>query len=96
MFPSGIDGPVITQYHEEHHIGADGGKWKTKLSDESKFGHAHWIQENLPGSWELKTDLLGFVSIPHSHSGQRLGQALYKIYDRIGIVKKVCTVHPLL
>ena len=46
MFPSGIDGPVITQYHEEHHIGADGGKWKTKLSDESKFGHAHWIQEN--------------------------------------------------
>lgn len=50
---------------------------------------AHWIEETAPGIWELKADLLGFVSIMHSHSGKRLGQALYKVYDRIGIVKKV-------
>lgn len=49
----------------------------------------HWIEEELPGVWQLKSDLAGFVSIRHAHTGVRLGHALFKILHRIRISAKV-------
>ena len=49
----------------------------------------HWIDESLPTQWELKSALLGFTRLCNSHSGERLGQALFKIVDRVDITRKV-------
>lgn len=49
----------------------------------------HWIEEPQTGVWELKSALLGFVRLNTSHDGRRLGGALFKIVDRLGISHKV-------
>ena len=42
-----------------------------------------------PTLWELKSGLLGFTQFNNAHNGERLGQALFKIIKRVGIVRKV-------
>jgi hypothetical protein len=49
----------------------------------------HWIEETTPAQWEHKTALLGFTRVNNAHSGERLGQALFKICGRVGILHKV-------
>lgn len=48
-----------------------------------------WMQENLPSMWEVKTVLLGFTQMNNAHNGIRLGQALYKVVQHLGIAHKV-------
>ena len=43
----------------------------------------------MPGAWELKTALLGFVRMNNAHNGVRLGQALYQVVKRLGVAHKV-------
>lgn len=50
---------------------------------------AHWIAEDAKGKWSLKTALLGFTRLNNSHNGIRLGQALFRIVDRVEIASKV-------
>lgn len=50
---------------------------------------AHWIEENADGTWSEQAALIGFVRMNNSHNGVRLGQALFKIAARVGIVHKV-------
>ena len=54
----------------------------------------HWIEESTPLHWELKSALLGFTQLNNVYNGKRLGQALYKIVERVGIQLKVNT-HPI-
>jgi hypothetical protein len=49
---------------------------------------AHWL-EGGPKKLTLRADLIGFVHIPGSHTGERLGQVFHSIIDRMGITKKV-------
>jgi hypothetical protein len=49
----------------------------------------HWIEENSPTQWECKSTLLGFTKVNNAHNRKRLGGALFKILDRIGIAHKV-------
>jgi hypothetical protein len=49
----------------------------------------HWIEETTPAQWEHKTAILGFTQVNNAHNGQQLGQALFKICRRIGILHKV-------
>jgi hypothetical protein len=49
----------------------------------------HWIEESLSGVWDMKTALLGFVQLNTAHNGRRLGQALFKIVERLEITNKV-------
>jgi hypothetical protein len=49
----------------------------------------HWIEETTTTAWELQCAVLGFTQLNNSHNGQRLGQALFKIVDRVGIAQKV-------
>jgi hypothetical protein len=49
----------------------------------------HWIEETTPAQWKLKYAILGFTRVNNAHNGQRLGQALFKICKRVGILHKV-------
>jgi hypothetical protein len=59
---------------------------------------AHWLQKaslqhsgNLQSKLTLRSDLIGFVHIPGSHTGERLAEVFVFILDRIklGNSKKV-------
>lgn len=50
---------------------------------------AHWIEEIRPKVWELRHAIIGFTRLNNAHNGRRLGQALFKIVQRIGIEHKV-------
>lgn len=52
----------------------------------------HWIEEVSSDTWELQCAVLGFTQLNNSHNGQRLGQALYGIVDRVGIAHKVSSL----
>lgn len=56
---------------------------------------AHWIEETALTKWELKNALIGFTRIANAHSGERLGQVLFKIVECVNIQHKVCVLQPL-
>ena len=49
----------------------------------------HWIEESIPSHWELKTALLGFIQLNNAHNRKKLGHALYKVVQHVGIEHKV-------
>jgi hypothetical protein len=49
----------------------------------------HWIEEEREGEWAEEEALFGFTCMNTAHNGARLGQSLYKICQRLGIVHKV-------
>ena len=49
----------------------------------------HWIEEVSPTEWVEREALFGFTPMNTSHSGVHLGQALYKVCQRLGVVHKV-------
>ena len=57
---------------------------------------AHWLQKvslqqsgRLQPAISLRSNLIGFVYIPGSHTGDRLSKVFLHIIDRLGISKKV-------
>lgn len=57
---------------------------------------AHWLQqvslqqsERLQSKLHLRSDLIGFVHVPGSHTGERLAKVFLYIIDRLNISKKV-------
>ena len=56
---------------------------------------AHWLQqvslqsERLQSKIHLRSDLIGFVHVPGSHTGERLAKVFLYIIDRLDISKKV-------
>lgn len=57
---------------------------------------AHWLQQGslqqsgrLQAKINLRSDLIGFVHIPGSHTGGRLSEVFLYIIDRLKISKKV-------
>lgn len=63
--------------------------WQASNADGYFAVSGHWIEEPSPGVWHLGSALLGFTRLNNSHNGQRLGQVLFKIVDRLAIVHKV-------
>ena len=53
-----------------------------------------WIEEWLPGMWDIHTTLLGFTCLNSAHNGVHLGQALYKVVAQLGIAHKVSSKFP--
>ena len=49
----------------------------------------HWIEETPSEDWTLEHALFGFTQMNTAHDGIHLGQALFKICDRLCIVHKV-------
>jgi hypothetical protein len=57
---------------------------------------AHWLEQISPHrsgrvqqSINLRTDLIGFVHIPGSHTGERLASIFLVIIDRLKLAQKV-------
>lgn len=63
--------------------------WQASNTDGYFAVTGHWIEEPSPGVWKLESALLGFTKLNNSHNGQRLGQTLFKIVDRLEITNKV-------
>jgi hypothetical protein len=55
---------------------------------------AHWLQKASlqQSNLTLRSDLIGFVHVPGSHTGERLAEVFLFILDRIKLIdsKKVC------
>ena len=53
---------------------------------------AHWMESLSSGGQQkvnLRADLIGFVHVPGSHTGDRLAEVFYFIIYRMGLAKKV-------
>jgi hypothetical protein len=48
----------------------------------------HWLEKQQQ-KIKLRVDLIGFVYIPGSHSGERLAEIFLFIVDRLNLAKKV-------
>jgi hypothetical protein len=64
--------------------------WQASNADAYFAVTGHWIEERIVGVWTKEHALFGFTQMNTAHNGQRLGQALFKIANRLGIVHKVC------
>ena len=63
--------------------------WQASNTDGYFAVTSHWIEENTPTVWECKSALLGFTKVNNAHNGKRLGGALFKVLDQVGIAHKV-------
>lgn len=63
--------------------------WQASNTDSYFAVTGHWIEEVEPNKWALQNTLFGFTSMNTAHNGKRLGQALFKTCERLGIVEKV-------
>lgn len=63
--------------------------WQAENADGYLAVTGHWVEETSPGVWEIQEALFGFTRLNNAHHGVRLGQALFKIVDRLGIAKRV-------
>ena len=63
--------------------------WQADSTDGYFAVTGHWIEERAVGEWTEEHTLLGFVRLNMVHSGTRLGHALYRVCDRLGVVHKV-------
>lgn len=66
--------------------------WQASNADAYFAVTGHWIEECKPGNWALQSSILGFVQLNTTHNGAKLGQALFKICERVGITHKVCSI----
>lgn len=63
--------------------------WQAGNTDGYFAVTGHWIEETTATQWELKSGLIGFTRVSNAHNGERLGQALFKIFKHVGIEHKV-------
>ena len=63
--------------------------WQASNTDGYFAVTGHWIEEGTLGEWTEEHALLGFTQLNTAHNGTRLGQALYKVCNRLDIVQKV-------
>ncbi|KAG2751675.1 hypothetical protein P692DRAFT_20699944, partial [Suillus brevipes Sb2] len=66
--------------------------WQADNSDGYFAVTGHWIEENDPMQWVSGNALLGFTRLNNAHNGQRLGGALFKVLDRVGVAHKVSKI----
>lgn len=67
--------------------------WQAGNTDSYFAVTAHWVEEDESGGWDLKNAIIGFTRLNHSHHGRRLGQALFKVNERLGITARVSSLH---
>lgn len=66
--------------------------WQASNTDGYLAVTGHWIEVKGDKTWNLESALLGFTKLNNAHNGVRLGQALYRIVDRLGIAHKVSSL----
>jgi len=63
--------------------------WQASNADTYFAITGHWIEEPGTGTWEVQSALLGFTRLNNAHNGKRLGGALFKIVEWLGIADKL-------
>ena len=63
--------------------------WQASNVDAYFAVTSSWTEAVGAGTWEIQMALLGFTWLNNAHNGKRLGQALFKIMDWVGITHKV-------
>lgn len=63
--------------------------WQVDNTDGYLAVTGHWIEERTVGEWTEEHALFGFTQLNMAISGKRLGQTLYKVCNRLGVVNKV-------
>ena len=63
--------------------------WQASNVDAYLAVTGHWVEEVKPGAWELKSALFGFTRMNSAHNGKQLGQALFKIVERLDVSPQV-------
>jgi len=63
--------------------------WQASNADTYFAITGHWIEELGRGTWEVQSALLGFTRLNNVHNGKRLGGALFKIVEWLGIADKL-------
>lgn len=63
--------------------------WTASNTDAYFAVTIHWVEHAAASTWAMKSDLAGFTEIPRAHTGERLGQALFRILSRISVHEKV-------
>lgn len=63
--------------------------WQADNTDGYFAVTGHWIEEHTVGEWTEEHALLGFTQLNMAHNGTRLGQALYKVCNHLGVIHKV-------
>ncbi len=63
--------------------------WQAENTDGYFAVTGHWIEEHAVGEWTQEHTLLGFTQMNMAHNGTWLGQALYKVCNRLEVVHKV-------
>jgi len=71
-------------------------RWQASNTDGYFAVTGHWIEENIPTVWELKSALLGFTKLNNARNSKRLGGALFKVLDHVGIVHKVLLIYAII
>lgn len=68
--------------------------WQSKNVDGYLAVTAHWIHEEGKDQtkWTLRSAIIGFTKLNNSHHGKRLGQALFKVTERLGITRWVRSI----
>ena len=89
LFTASCSNPWSQSRYVSGQISLTCDAWQASNTDGYFAVTGHWIEECSPGKWTLEHALLGFTRMNTAHNGQRLGQALYKICNRVGIVYKV-------
>ena len=67
--------------------------WQASNTDGYFAVTGHWIEEVASGEWDEEEALFGFTQLNTAHNRTRLGQALYKVCNRLNIVHKVHYSH---
>lgn len=63
--------------------------WQARNVDAYFAVMAHWIEQITPTRWKLHASLIGFMQMNYSHHGVHLGQTLFQLIMRVGIIHKV-------
>ena len=67
--------------------------WQASNTDADFAVTGHWVEEVALGKWQVCNALLGFTQMNTVHNGTHLGQALFKICDRLNIIHKVSSLY---
>ena len=63
--------------------------WQASNVDAYFAVTSSWTEAVGARTWEIQMALLGFMELNNAYNGKQLGQALFKIVDRVGITHKV-------
>ena len=80
---------LLQSEHVKGDINLTTDGWQATNVDAYSSVTLHFVEDVSEGCWELRNGLAGFTRLNNAHNGKRLGQALFKVVLRLGIIRRV-------